>query len=79
MKREDARMLVQRVLEQAALSMRQIADYAGLNYTTVRRWRSGDRVPGRENRHRLAAAFEAHADRLRELARELREDGDGDQ
>lgn len=69
-------MRVQRVLEGAAFTMRQVAENAGVSYVTVRQWKSGRRVPDAENRDRLAEAFEKHAARLRELAGELREDVD---
>jgi transcriptional regulator with XRE-family HTH domain len=71
-RRKEVRVLIQRVLEEAALTMRQVADYTGFRYQTVRQWKSGKRVPESESRLRLAEALEKHADRLRTLAAELR-------
>lgn len=73
MNRDEVSKLVQRVLKESSFSMRQMANLTGNSYAALRTWSIGHRVPTEEGLLRLALAFEVHADRLREMARELRE------
>jgi len=72
-RRKEVGELIERVLDQATFTMRQVAELAGVTYTTVRRWKTRTRVPDADSRRRLASAFRKHAARLQELARELEE------
>lgn len=70
---EDITGLVQRVLREGPFSMRQLAEDAGLKYDVLRGWAIGRRTPTAENVSRMADGFERRAERLREIADELRE------
>jgi transcriptional regulator with XRE-family HTH domain len=66
------RALIQRVLDEAPFSMRQLADEAGISYDAVRSWASDRRTPRPENLEHLADALEQRGSRLHEIADELR-------
>lgn len=70
--RERVTMFVQKALREGPFSMRELADDEGLSYGVVRSWSMGRRTPEPENLRKLAAAFDARAERLRQLAQELR-------
>ena len=72
MAREEIVDLVQRVLRDGPFSMRQLADDAGLSYGVLRAWAMGRRTPTPENLARIASGFERRAERLRNIALELR-------
>jgi transcriptional regulator with XRE-family HTH domain len=69
---ELLRTLIQRVLDEAPFSMRQLADEAGISYDAVRSWAADRRTPRPENLEHLATALERRASRLHEIADELR-------
>jgi transcriptional regulator with XRE-family HTH domain len=64
--------VVQRVLRDGPFSMRQLAEDAGLSYGVLRAWAMGRRTPTPENLMRIAGGFERRAERLRNIAIELR-------
>lgn len=64
--------MVQRVLRQSGVVLKQLAEDAAVNYGTLRQWAVGHRTPEPESVERLAVGLERRADRLRDLARELR-------
>jgi transcriptional regulator with XRE-family HTH domain len=66
------RSLIQRVLDEAPFSMRQLADEAGISYDAIRSWATDRRTPRAENLEHLSAALERRGERLRELADEVR-------
>lgn len=65
-------MLIQRILDEGPFSMRQLAEESGLSYDALRSWAADRRTPQTGSLHQLAGGLEARADKLRELARELR-------
>ena len=65
-------MVVERVLEAAPFSMRQLAEEAGVDYGQLRRWRIGRRTPGSDTLRKIAAALEQRGASLREYAEQLR-------
>lgn len=70
--REEVSDMVQRIMKAAPFSMRQWAEDASLRYNVLRAWASGKRTPKPENIQQLADGLETRAERLRELAQELR-------
>jgi transcriptional regulator with XRE-family HTH domain len=66
------RALIQRVLDEAPFSMRQLAEEAGLSYDAIRSWAADRRTPRLENLEHLAAALRQRASRLDDLAAEIR-------
>lgn len=70
-------MLVKRALKAGTFSMRHLAEEGGISYGVLRAWASGRRTPEPDNLHRLANGLEARADRLRGLAKELRDAAGG--
>jgi transcriptional regulator with XRE-family HTH domain len=66
------RALIQRVLDDAPFSMRQLAEEAGISYDAVRSWASDRRTPRPENLEHLADALQRRASRLHAIADELR-------
>lgn len=64
--------MLQKVLQSAPFSMRDWAEQAGVSYPAFRSWAYGRRVPSTDRVEDLADALDARADRLRQLARELR-------
>lgn len=66
------RKLIQRVLDEAPFSMRQLADEAGISYDAIRSWATDRRTPRLESLEHLAAALERRGERLREIADEVR-------
>lgn len=75
---KSLRELIQRVLDEAPFSMRQIAEEAGISYDAIRSWATERRTPRRENVAQLANALDRRGERLKLLAAELRDaPGDG--
>jgi transcriptional regulator with XRE-family HTH domain len=66
------RALIQRVLDEAPFSMRQLAEEAGISYDAVRSWATDRRTPRPENLEHLAGALHRRGSRLGELAEEIR-------
>lgn len=66
------RALIQRVLDEAPFSMRQLAEEAGISYDAVRSWAADRRTPRLENLEHLAAALERRGSRLHEIADAMR-------
>jgi transcriptional regulator with XRE-family HTH domain len=66
------RSLIQRVLDEAPFSMRQLADEAGISYDAIRSWAADRRTPRTENLEHLAAAIERRGERLLKIADEIR-------
>lgn len=69
---EMLRVLIQRVLDEAPFSMRQLAAEAGISYDTIRSWAADRRTPRPENLAQLAIALEQRGSRLYEIAQEVR-------
>lgn len=67
------RLLIQRVLEEAPFSMRQLAEEAGISYDAIRSWATERRTPRPESVQQLATALERLGHRLQGLAGELRQ------
>jgi hypothetical protein len=75
--REDLSSLVQRVLDEGHVNLHTLAERSGHSYQTLRSWSNGRRTPSsRKHVLRLAGALESSSDKLRELARHLREAAD---
>lgn len=72
MESEDILGLVQRVLRDGPFSMRQLAHDADLKYDVLRGWAIGRRTPTTENLSRMAHGFEQRAQKLLQIADELR-------
>lgn len=72
MKSESLHETVQEVLKEAPFAMRQLAAESQLSYDVLRSWRSGRRRANPESARRLAAGLAARAEKLQNLARELR-------
>ena len=66
------RPLIQRVLDEAPFSMRQLAEEAGISYDAIRSWAADRRTPRPENLEHLAIALEQRGFRLHEIAAEIR-------
>ena len=66
------RARIQRVLDEAPFSMRQLAEEAGISYDAIRSWAADRRTPRPENLLNLAAALDKRGARLHEIASELR-------
>jgi transcriptional regulator with XRE-family HTH domain len=66
------RALIQRVLDEAPFSMRQLAEEAGISYDAIRSWATDRRTPRPENLVHLAAALERRGSHLHNIADELR-------
>jgi transcriptional regulator with XRE-family HTH domain len=66
------RALIQRVLDEAPFSMRQLAEEGGISYDAIRSWATDRRTPRPESLEHLAAALERRGERLREIADEMR-------
>ena len=66
------RELIQRVLDEAPFSMRQLAEESGISYDAIRSWASDRRTPRPENLLQLAVALERRGSRLHEIAQEVR-------
>lgn len=64
-------MMIQRVLDDAPFSMRQIAEEAGVSYDAVRSWATNRRTPRTENLLQLSDALRQRSARLEALAAEL--------
>lgn len=69
--RERLGMVAQTALKTVTPSMREIAEEAGIAYSTLRAWSAGNRFPSPEGRAALAKALRRRAGVLEELAGEL--------
>jgi hypothetical protein len=69
--REAVSVTTQHALKTATPSMRELAEEAGLTYSTLRAWSAGNRSPSAEHVRALARALKNRAARLQELAEEL--------
>lgn len=77
MSREDLSALVRRALDEGHVNLRTLAERSGYSYQTLRSWSNGRRTPSsRQHVLGLAGALESTSDRLRALARELRQAAD---
>lgn len=74
---EEVAMLTKRALQAAAPDLKALAEESDLNYGTMRAWSAGTRTPSADNLERIAELLDDRADRLRGLARELRDAADG--
>ena len=63
--------MIQRVLNAATVSLRDIASWAGVSYETARSWRIGRRHPSLGAQWQLTAALRKHARRLERFADRL--------
>lgn len=66
---------VRRALAEGPFAMRQLAAESGLSYDVLRSWRSGRRRPNQESVRKLANGLNARAERLKQLAADLRQQG----
>ena len=71
-RRESVQAMVQRVLDDAPFSMRQIAEEAGVSYDAVRSWATNRRTPKPENLVQLGDALHRRGDQLHAIGDELR-------
>jgi transcriptional regulator with XRE-family HTH domain len=71
-KRRAIQMMIQRVLDDAPFSMRQIAEEAGVSYDAVRSWATNRRTPKPENLVQLADALRRRGDQLHAIGDELK-------
>lgn len=72
-RRKAVQAMIQRVLDDAPFSMRQIAEEAGVSYDAVRSWATNRRTPKPENLVQLADALHRRSAALKALADELNE------
>lgn len=71
-------MIAQKAIEAATPSMRQLAEQAGVNYSTLKAWSAGIRNPSPENARKLADALRQQGGEVSQLAEELKDAaGDG--
>jgi transcriptional regulator with XRE-family HTH domain len=71
-KDEAVSELVGDLLEGIAGRMEDVAQEAGVSYSALYSWATGRRRPGRRNLEKLARLAEERAERLEDLAEELR-------
>lgn len=64
--------MLQRVLDDAPFSMREIAEEAGVSYDAVRSWATNRRTPKPENLVQLANALHRRGNQLHAIGDELR-------
>lgn len=65
-------MLISRLVKESRVERTQLAKDSGLSYAALHSWIVGAREPRPESLHQLAAGLDVRANRLRELAQELR-------
>lgn len=65
-----------RALQNAVLTIRDIAAGAGFSYDALMKWRSGRRNPGPEALRAIAETLEQHRSVLKTVADDLREEAD---
>jgi transcriptional regulator with XRE-family HTH domain len=70
-RRKAVQAMIQRVLDDAPFSMRQIAEEAGVSYDAVRSWATNRRTPKPENLVQLADALRRRGDQLHAIGDEL--------
>lgn len=70
-RRKAVQAMIQRVLDDAPFSMRQIAEEAGVSYDAVRSWATNRRTPKPENLVQLADALRRRGDHLHAIGDEL--------
>jgi hypothetical protein len=63
---------VRTVLKEAPFAMRQLAADSGLSYDVLRSWRCGRRKPNRASVRKLVVGLNRRAERMKQLASELR-------
>jgi len=73
MKDEALEETVRRALSEGPFAMRQLAAESGLSYDVLRSWRSGRRRPNQESVRKLANGLSSRAERLKQLAADLRQ------
>jgi transcriptional regulator with XRE-family HTH domain len=66
------RDLIQRILNEAPFSMRQLAEESGISYDSIRSWATDRRTPRIESLRLLADALERRGTHLHRIAEELR-------
>lgn len=75
-------MIAQEVLNESGVSLRQIAEDAGVNYGTLRVWAKGGRNPMPENLRQIASGLRIRGEQLGKLAEKLdaaaETEGDGE-
>lgn len=71
-RRKSVQAMIQRVLDDAPFSMRQIAEEAGVSYDAVRSWATNRRTPKPDNLIQLAEALHRRGDQLHAIGDELR-------
>lgn len=69
---EDVPALVERALAEGPFTMQQVAHESGISYDSLYSWTKRRRVPRADTLRRLAAGFEARANRIWGIANELR-------
>ena len=78
---ERRSMAMQQAIDEAAPSLRDLADAVSVPYDTFRAWAIGRRNPGKEHVKAFADVLEQRAEQLRKHADELRTaaaaEGDG--
>ncbi len=65
--------VVRKTLDTATPTLRDMAEWVGATYASVRAWRLGTRHPSPQQVTRLARALRRHARRLDRLADKLEE------
>lgn len=70
-RRKAVQAMIQRVLDDAPFSMRQIAEEADVSYDAVRSWATNRRTPKPENLVQLADALRRRGDQLHAIGDEL--------
>lgn len=72
---EERAVIAQSVLEESGVTLRQLAEDAGLNYGTLRVWARGKRNPQPENLRQIAEGLRVRSARLTELAGKIERAG----
>lgn len=73
MSNEEVSKMVERIIEEARLSMATLAEEAGVTTASLYAWANGKRNPTPENLARLADALERRGGELTVLAQGLRQ------
>ena len=72
MAREALTQAVRKILTDAPMGLKELAEQSGLSYDVLRSWRTGRRSPNASSARRLLSGLEQKAGRLSELTDELR-------
>ena len=75
---EERTMIAQEILNESGVSLRQIAEDAGVNYGTLRVWAKGGRNPMPENLRQIASGLRTRGEQLGKLAARLERAAEGD-